>query len=89
MVYGDLAVERGFHGCRVAFPHFSIGEYDIRSAEEGEVQMFLVVLLRESIHVLTDSLHELFQVIRNNEVETSGSKRTLASKTCTPHLPSM
>jgi len=67
MVNRDLAVERGFHGGGVAFPHFSIGEYDVGSAEEGEMEMLLVVFLWESIHVVTDGLYELFQVTSNQE----------------------
>lgn len=61
MVNRDFAVERSFHGCGVAFPHFPVGEDDVGSAEEGEMEMLLVVFLWESIHVLTDGLHELFQ----------------------------
>jgi hypothetical protein len=67
MVNRDLAVERGFHGCRVAFPHFPVGEDDVGSAEEGEMEMLLVVFLWESIHVVTDGLYELFQVTSNQE----------------------
>ena len=47
MVNGALAVEQGFHGGGVAFPHFSVGEFDIQSAEEGEAQILLVVFPRE------------------------------------------
>ena len=62
MVNGDLAVERSFHGCRVSFPHFSVGEDDVGSTKEGEMQMVLVVFLWESIHVLTDCLYELIEM---------------------------
>ena len=63
MVDRDLAVERSFHRCGVAFPHFSIREDDVGSAEEGKMEMLLVVFLWESIHVVADGLYELFQVI--------------------------
>ena len=57
---GDVAVKCGFYGCGVSFPHFSIGEDDIGSAEECEMEMFLVVFLWEPVHVLTNGLYELF-----------------------------
>ena len=60
MMYGDVAVERGFHGCGVSFPHFAVGEDDVGSTEECEMEMFLIVFLRESVHVLTHGLYELF-----------------------------
>ena len=44
-------VERRRRDPAVPLPHLAVGEYDIGTAQEGEVKMFLVVLLGEAVSV--------------------------------------
>ena len=55
----NFAVKRGLHRGGVSFPHFAIRKDHIRSTEESKMEVVLVVLFRESIHVMADGLHEL------------------------------
>ena len=57
----NFSIERCLDRGRVTFPHFTIGEDNVRSAQECEVQVVLVVLFRESIHILAHQFDELLK----------------------------